>query len=113
MHIKASSSFIALVLNGRFLDILCPWEITVDLDEEIITVEKRNWYLIGKDSTEIAFKYVRSIRIDEHLLGADIYVKVVGSMASALYLSKSAAKNIRNELMNYNQTKKGKAIIIF
>ncbi len=111
MSFEASSSLLALVMNGKFLDILRPWEISIDLEEEIICVEKRNWHLISKDSTEIAFRYVRNIKIDRHLFGADIQIKVVGGTVTAYCLSKSDAREIKEQLLLYNKRKKGKEII--
>ena len=49
--------------------------------------------------------------IDEHLIGADIHIKVVGGKASVFCFSKSDVEEIKVILLEYNQTKKGRGII--
>jgi hypothetical protein len=71
MIFKASSSSSSLIANSKGAHIANPWTLIIDTAEETITVSKRNKFLIGKDSQTIAFKFIRSITIDEHLIGAD------------------------------------------
>ena len=111
MRFESSSSGAALIANGKSAHVANPWTIVIDTDEETICVSVRNWYLIGTDSQTMAFRFIRSIRIDEHLIGADIHIKVVGGISSAYCISKSDAKKIKEILMNYNFTKKSKGII--
>ena len=111
MRFEASSSSSALVANFKAAHVANPWSIIIDTDEETITVSKRNWFLVGKDSQILAFRFIRSINIDQHLIGADIHIKVVGGKASAYCLSKSDAREIKEILFEYNQTKKGRGII--
>jgi hypothetical protein len=111
MRFTATSSEASLVANGNALHIANPWKIIIDTDEEVIIVSKRNWFLIGKDTQTLAFKYIRSINIDQHLIGADIHIKVVGGKASVFCLSKSDANRIKQILMEFNEKKKGKGII--
>lgn len=108
---KATSSILSLILNGKLFHVFNPWHIIVNFDEETITVKKRNQFLIGIDRDIIAFRYIRKVTIDEHLFGADIHIKVVGGYASAFCIPKSDAKKIKKMLLEYNQTKKGKGII--
>ena len=103
MVYSSSSSFLSLFVNLRLEYILIPWKIRVDTDNEIITVEQRNWYLIGKDSNTIAFRFIRRVQINEHISGADITIKVFGNSVSAYYISKKSARAIRQILINYNQ----------
>ena len=42
--IKSKSSLIALFFNVQLAHIINPWVLTVDYENETITVEKRNWY---------------------------------------------------------------------
>jgi hypothetical protein len=111
MKFESTSSGSALIANGKAAHVANPWNIVIDTDEETITVSIRNWYLIGIDTQIIAFRFIRSIRIDEHLIGADIHIKVVGGTASAYCIPKSDARRIKEILMDYNFTKKGKGII--
>jgi hypothetical protein len=103
MLFKASSSIFSLLLNLKLEFILIPWKILIDTENEIITVEQRNWFLIGKDSNTIAFRFIRSVHINQHICGSDITIKVFGNTVTAYYISKKNAENIRQILINYNQ----------
>lgn len=108
--VKSKSSIVALFLNGYLPHIINPWIIIIDFENEIITVEKRNWYFIGSDKNEIAFRFIRNIRTDEHLFGANISIKATGGWVSAYYLPKLDVKNIKDLLFAYNKTKKSSMI---
>lgn len=103
---KTKSSLLALFLNGYLAHIINPWILIIDFDNETITVEKRNWYFIGKNKNIIAFRFIRNIRIDEHLFGANISIKASGGWVSANYLTKNDVENIRDLLFAYNKNKK-------
>lgn len=111
MRFEAQSSANALIMNGKPAHVLNPWHIFVDTDEETITIRKRNAYLIGVDEQVIAFRYIRSVKIDQHLFGADIHIKAMGGHVSAFFIPKSDAKKIKKMLLEYNQIKRGKGII--
>ncbi len=104
--IKTFSSKKALFFNGKIEHIINPWHMEVDLEKETITIHKRNWYFIGKDSETIAFRFIRKIVINEHLFGANIWVKAIGGSVSAKYLPKKDLQLIKEAVVNYNQTKK-------
>jgi len=106
-----NSTIISLLANGRIKHLLNPWHIIVDFDDEIIKIVKRNWYLIGKDEQILAFRYIRNITIDRHIFGADIHIKIIGGKVSAYSIPKKGAAEIRDVLLKYNKTKKGKGII--
>ena len=112
MVFKTKSTILALFFNLRWLDFLTPWRISIDTDEETITIRKRDFILIGVDEDVFAFRYIRRLKIDEHIIGADIEIKVVGGKAVAYSLSKRDCKQIKRILIDYNQTRKGKAVII-
>ena len=76
-----------------------------------LCVQGRIVHLIGVDEQVISFRYIRSINVNQHLFGADIHINVVGGSASAYYLTKSDANQIKQMLLNYNQTRKGDTII--
>ena len=61
--IKSKSSIIALFFNGQLAHIINPWVLSVDYENETITVEKRNWYFIGINKNIIAFRFIRNIRV--------------------------------------------------
>ncbi len=103
MIYTATSSILSLFFNLKIEYILIPWRISVDTINQTITIEQRNWYLIGKDTTTMAFRFIRNVEINEHIFGADITVKVLGNTVTAYYISKSAAKNIKDILINFNQ----------
>lgn len=111
MRYTFTSSDAILIANGRVGDVLRPWKLTIDTNEETISVSKRNKYFIGVDEDTIAFRFIRRITIDEHLIGADITIKAVGGSLTACSLEKSECKKIKHILMDYNKTKKGRGII--
>ena len=106
MTYSYSSSEAALLANGRAADILTPWQIEIDTDEQTITIRKRNKYLIGVDEDTLAFRFIRRVVVDEHLIGADITIQAVGGKLTAKCLDKSDCKRIKDLLMNYNKNSK-------
>lgn len=111
MIVKSKSKFLSLLFTGYFAHFLNPWELIVDFYEETITVQKRNYFLIGKDKQTSAFKFIREIFIDEHLIGASINIKAIGTKISAKCISKKDAQLIKKKLIEYNSQNK-KTIII-
>lgn len=106
MIYRYSSSEAALVANGHASDVLSPWQLIVDTDEQTITIRKRNKYLIGVDEDTLAFRFIRRVTVDQHLIGADITIQAVGGKLTAKCLDKSACKKIKQILMEYNKTSK-------
>ena len=107
MRYSFSSFWLSLITNGKLLDILTPWHLVIDMDDQTVTVSKRNWFLIGVDSDTLAFRFIRRITIDQHLIGADITIKAVGGTLTAYCLDKIDAKRIKEILTEYNKQKKG------
>ena len=108
MTYKFSSSEASLLANGYAADILTPWNIEIDTDEQTITVSKRNKYLIGVDEDTLAFRFIRRVVIDQHFIGADITIQAVGGKLTAKCLDKNACKKIKQILMEYNEHSKTK-----
>lgn len=106
MRFEATSTEAALAANGRISDAVTPWHLIVDTDAETVTVRKRNKYLIGVDEEVLSFRFIRNIRIDTHLIGADITIQAVGGSVSAYCLSKSDCMHIKQILMDYNASRK-------
>jgi hypothetical protein len=106
MTYKYTSSEAALVANGHAADVLSPWQLIVDTNEQTITIRKRNKYLIGVDEDTLAFRFIRRVTVDEHLIGADITIQAVGGKLTAKCLEKSACKKIKQILMEYNKSSK-------
>lgn len=106
MTYKYTSSEAALVANGHAADVLSPWQLIVDTNEQTITIRKRNKYFIGVDEDTLAFRFIRRVTVDEHLIGADITIQAVGGKLTAKCLEKSACKKIKQILMEYNQSSK-------
>lgn len=109
MRFESTSTEAALAANGRIADAVTPWHLIVDTDAETVTVRKRNKYLIGVDEEVLSFRFIRNIRIDTHLIGADITIQAVGGSVTAYCLSKSDCKHIRQILMDYNASRKDSA----
>jgi len=99
-----------LIANGRAGDVLRPWTIIIDTDDQTITIRKRNSYFIGVDEDMLAFRYIRRVTIDEHLLGADITISAVGGKVTACGLEKSDCKRIKKILVDYNKTRKSSIV---
>ncbi len=112
MRFEATSTEAALAANGRIADAVTPWHLIVDTDAETVTVRKRNRYMIGVDEETLAFRFIRNIRIDQHLIGADIEIKAIGGTVTAYCLSKSDCKRIKQILMEYNDSKKNDETIL-
>lgn len=105
--LRIKSSVTALFMNFQVEHIFNPWVLILDLEEQTISVEKRNWYLIGKDRNTVAFRFIRSIKVDEHLFGADVFIRVVGGSVEARYLKKRDIKRLKKLLIDYNSGKSG------
>ncbi len=101
-----SSSETALLAHGKVADALTPWQVIIDTSEKTITVRKRNKILIGVDEDTLAFRFIRRVIIDEHLIGADITIQAVGGKLTAYCLDKKDCKRIKQLLMEYNSTSK-------
>lgn len=110
MRFEATSTEAALAANGKIIHSATPWHLLVDTDDETITVRKRNLSLIGVDEDVLAFRFIRRIHIDQHLIGADIEIEGVGGAVTAYCLSKGDCKRIKQILMNYNASKRGDEI---
>ena len=104
MKYSYSSSEAALLANGYTTDVLSPWHIIIDTDEQTITIRKRNKYLIGVDEDTLAFRFIRRVVVDQHLIGADITIQAVGGKLTARCLEKSACAKIKKILMEYNKS---------
>ena len=111
MRYTFSSSEAALLANGHAADVLTPWTIIIDTNEQTITIRKRNKILIGVDEDTLAFRFIRRVTVDQHLIGADITIKAVGGSLTAKCLDKSACKRIKKILMEYNEHSKSKVNI--
>ena len=109
MRYTFASSRTALVANGRG-GILTPWHITIDTDEQTITVGKKNWYLIGTDEDTVAFRFIRRVIINEHLIGADLTIHVAGGSLHVYCLEKEDCKRIKQILTDYNKTRKSSIV---
>lgn len=103
MNFYTKSSIINLIFNGRILDILSPWELTIDFSNNLIVSEKRNWYLIGVDKNIIPISNIRNVSINEHLFGSDIFIKIYGSTISSFYLPKKDVLEIKKILLDKNK----------
>ena len=81
------------------LQSLTPWYIELDYSEHLLIIKKRNWFLIGVDTETYNFGKIRNIIIDEHILTADIYIKVYAGSIKTYYFRKSYAEDFRVKLM--------------
>jgi hypothetical protein len=110
MRYEFTSSAAAMAANGNLSEIT-PWRLIIDTDEQTITVSKRNKFLIGTDEETLAFRFIRRVEINEHLIGADITIQAVGGKLTARSMAKSDCRRIKQILMEQNQKSKTKSII--
>ena len=73
MKYNFSSSFKAIIFNLKIEYLFTPWNLTIDFDEEILELKQRNWFLIGYKVNSVSLRFIRSININEHLYGANIF----------------------------------------
>ena len=85
------------------LQSLTHWHIELDYSEHLLIIKKRNWFLIGVDTETYNFGKIRNIKIDEHILTADIFIKVYAGSIKTFYFRKSNAKDFRDKLMKAMQ----------
>ncbi|MFL3664652.1 MAG: hypothetical protein ACJ04Q_11660 [Flavobacteriales bacterium] len=105
-NFHSKSSILSLLFRLKFFDILTPWHFDLNFTNHTIEISKRNWYLIGVDNHLVAFKYIRSLSIDEHLIGGNIKVKVTGGNVLAECLPKTDCHKIKGLLIDYNNRSK-------
>ena len=110
MRYEFTSSAAAMAANGNLSEIT-PWRLIIDTDEQTITVSKRNKFLIGTDAETLAFRFVRRVEINEHLIGADITIQAVGGKLTARSMAKSDCRRIKQILMDQNKKSKTKSKI--
>ena len=111
MRYEFTSSAAAMAANGNLSEIT-PWRIIIDTDEQTITVSKRNKFLIGTDAETLAFRFIRRVKINEHIIGADITIQAVGGTLTAYSLSKSDCKKIKHILQEQNMKNTSRSIIM-
>ena len=110
MRYEFTSSAAAMAANGNLSEIT-PWRLIIDTDEQTITVSKRNKFLIGADEETLAFRFIRRVQIDEHLIGADITIQAIGGKLTARSMAKSDCRRIKQILMEQNKRSNTKSII--
>lgn len=97
----AKTSRLSLIMNGRFNYLLNPWTIILDFDSQRIIIKQRNWYFIGTDEETFNFTKIRNIKVDQHLFGADLSIRILGSgTAECLSLPKKDANKIKELLVD-------------
>ena len=100
------------LLPVGFTDLIRPWHITIDSELRHITVQRRNWYLSGMDEHTYQFNTVRNVKVDKHLFGADIFIKVYAGSATAWSLSKKDAIAIKDLLLSKDWSSNSKVDIM-
>ena len=110
MRYEFISSAAAMAANGNLSEIT-PWRLIIDTDEQTITVSKRNRFLIGTDEETLAFRFIRRVEINEHLIGADITIQAVGGKLTARSMAKSDCHRIKKILMEHNKKSGTKSIV--
>lgn len=109
---KVKSSKLFLIFNGQLLSFFRPWHLEFAFEQKKLISRRRNWHLISYDEESYLFKSVRNVKINTHLFGANVSIKVYAGEVEVCYISKRDAKKIRNILLNSNWAKNDMDIII-
>jgi hypothetical protein len=96
---KLHSEFFRSKRRIGIWDVLRPWHIEINIDQNMLTMKKRNWFLIGFQEDSFAFKSIRHVKMKKPLFGSDIEIRVFGGYAELYAFSKSDAKLIHDSLM--------------
>lgn len=110
MRLFAKGTILSNLLFGQnaIIDWYTPYKVVLDTDQKILTIVKRNAYLIGVDKITIPVKNVRNVTYDAHLFGGDLHFKVYGTRVQSAYcLRKASAKRIRDYLVSQMSTNNG------
>lgn len=102
---SAQSTVLGSITRGKFWNLLTPWRIDVDIEKSRVHIEKKNWYLIGKDEETFQFTSVRRVKIDRSLFGADLHIRMYAGSASVFGISKRSAKAIATMLLDVQATR--------
>ena len=100
--LEAKGTFFSNIFFGKnpFYDWYTPYRVKLNTATKVLTILKRNYYLIGLDSVTIPVKNIRNVTYNAHLFGADLQFKVFGTKTQVAYcLKKSEAKKIRDYLI--------------
>lgn len=106
--IKVKGSILSNLFFGEhILDTLFPYTLLLDVSNQLITVTKRNYYIIGVDRQTIPFRNIRRVNMNSHLIGADLSIKVYGTnLIVAKCLPKKGAKLVYETILrNMSKTK--------
>ena len=96
---ESQSSILSLLIAGEYLSILSPWRISVDGAQRRISVKKLNWYAIGEDEKIVNISNLREVKIDDLLVGSNIFIKSFGTGTIGCYcIPQSDARKIRDIL---------------
>lgn len=111
MIYEFQSSIKALIINLKIEYILMPWKLKIDFKDEILEVKQRNWFLIGYKANSVSLRFIKSINIQQYVIGSSIYIKTMGQNLEVKFLEKEDAEKIKEILFNFNRGK-AKQIII-
>ena len=109
---KVKSSKLFLIFNGQILSFFRPWHLEFDFEQKKLISRRRNWHLISYDEESYLFKSVRNDKINTHLFGANVSIKVYAGEVEVFYISKKDAEKIKTILINNNWAKNDMDIII-
>lgn len=84
----------------RFVDYWTPYHLLVNTNEKRIEIRKRNWFYFGVNKKVYNYGQIRNIFIDEHLITADLFIKVYAGSVSCYWISKKDANAIKNFILN-------------
>ena len=105
------SSFNNLLLNLKIELLFTPWILEINFSKETISISQRKWYLIAKKINVISFRFIKEIKINEHIFGSDIHIRTMGTTLFAKYFNKNDVEKVKTLLIDYNNSKNNKSIV--
>ena len=105
MYFKAKSSTSISVSNGNTTEVIAHCEIIIDTSLQILKIRKSKLPLLNIEEKTFALKQIQNIIVDKHIFGANIYVYILGTTFSVLYMQENDAEKIRDIFYKYTLKK--------
>lgn len=83
-----------------FIDFITVFKLTLDKKEKRLIVTKRNWYLKGVDRKSFNFGEIRNVHVDEHLILADLQIRVYAGKINCYWFDKNTLRDFERELLH-------------
>jgi len=78
--------------------LLTPWIISINFEKKQIEFFKRNWYFLGVDKRVYNFGKIRNTYMNQHIIHADLHIKVYAGTVVGYYFPKKKAALFQNTI---------------